>query len=301
LIEKLKDIISFPLLQEYAQDFFSDKCKFTTRRKKSQKPFSPDVVKLKRGKLDNYLLPYFGEMILSDITRRLFEDWRMTLDIANSTNNDITVAMKQIMGEAVRDEILPSNPLELVEKLSDKDGATKDVLTVEEMKKIFPQDLEKAIKIWREQEYFTIIFLLTSSGMRSGEVRALKWKDVDWKNNGILITKAVKNSGEVGSVKEKKNKIVRLPLRTRLPGQHRPARRITMERRKEFCTGNIRERPFIKYDITFHPSWWNGNLGNSDELPIIVYSFMRSDYSPFSAVTTELTSSSPRHWGLMAK
>jgi hypothetical protein len=90
-----------PTFQEYAQDFFSVKCKFTARRKKSQKPFSPDVIKLKRGKLDNYLLPYFGEMILSDITRRLFEDWRMTLDIANSTNNDITVAMKQIMGEAV--------------------------------------------------------------------------------------------------------------------------------------------------------------------------------------------------------
>ena len=41
-----------------------------------------------------------------------------------------------------------------------------------------------------------------------------EWKDVDWENNGILSTRSVKNSGTIGTVKEKKNKIVRLPVRT---------------------------------------------------------------------------------------
>jgi integrase len=210
-VEKLE---TCPTFEEYAKDFFTPKCKYTARRIKSNHSLSPDVLKLKRSKLVNYLLPHFGQMKISDITRREFEDWRMTLEIANSTNNDITIVMKQIMGEAVRDEFIPGNPLDLVEHLSKSSSVSKDVLTVEEMKKIFPLDMEEAIKIWTSQKYFTIIFLLTSSGMRSGEVRALKWNDVDWDNNGIMITKAMKNSGAVGCVKENKNKIVRLPLRT---------------------------------------------------------------------------------------
>jgi integrase len=205
---------SCPTFEEYAKDFFSDKCKYTARRIKSNKPFSPDVIKLKYGKLQKYLLPEFGPMKLIDITRNMFEDWRLTLNIANSTINDITVTMKQIMGEAVRDGIIAANPIDIVEQLSKSTGRTKDTLTVAEMKKIFPDNIDKAIKIWKNQKYFTIIFLLTSSGMRSGEVRALKWNDVDWDNSGILITKAMKNSGNVGCVKEKKKKIVRLPHRT---------------------------------------------------------------------------------------
>jgi integrase len=75
------------------------------------------------------------------------------------------------------------------------------------MKKLFPLDEQKALKVWRSQKYHTLMFLLVSSGMRSGEVRALKWSDVLWEDSGLLITKAVKNSGAVGTVKEKKEKV----------------------------------------------------------------------------------------------
>lgn len=50
-------------------------------------------------------------------------------------------------------------------------------------------------------------------GLRFGEIRALKWSDVFWADSGIMITKAVKYSGKIGSVKEKKDKFVRLPER----------------------------------------------------------------------------------------
>ena len=56
--------------------------------------------------------------------------------------------------------------------------------------------------------------LLVTTGMRSGELRALKWKDIIWDDSGILITKSMKDYGGIGCVKEKREKFVRIPNKT---------------------------------------------------------------------------------------
>ena len=203
-----------PTFGEYAKDFFTAKCKLTARRKSSNKPFSPDIIKLKRSQLTNYLLKEYADTYLTDIKMLQFEDYRSRLNLANSTKNGITVTMKQILNEAVRDEVIESHQLDKIESLSEVTDKPRDSLSVDEIKKLFPMDYEKAIAIWKEPKYFTLMFVLVSSGMRSGEIRALKWADVLWEDSGIIISKVIKPSGEIGTVKEKKEKIVRLPQRT---------------------------------------------------------------------------------------
>ena len=171
------------------------------------------MLKVKRGHLQNYLLPAFGSSKLLYISLKDFEDWRNKLDLSNSTKNGITSTFNVILKEALRDEYIEKNPIENVERLSKHTGHSRDILTLDEFKKLFPVDIEEGVKIWKEQKYFTLLFLMVSSGMRSGEIRALKWSDVFWEDSSIMITKAVKNSGKIGSVKEKKDKFVRLPER----------------------------------------------------------------------------------------
>ena len=203
-----------PAFGEYAADFFTKTCKLTARKRSSNKPFSEDVIKMKRGYLTKYLLDAYSSTLLSEIMMLQFEDWRATLSISNSTKNGITTAMKQILNEAVRDGLIADNPISKIETLSEAAEKPRDSLSVEEMKKLFPIDYDEAIVIWKEPKYYTLMFLLVSSGMRSGEIRALRWADVLWEDSGIVISKAVKNSGKVGTVKEKKEKICRLPQRT---------------------------------------------------------------------------------------
>ena len=210
----IERINNTPAFGDYAKDFFTRKCKLTARKKSSNKPFSDDVIKMKRGYLTNYLLVGYETTLLSDIKILQFEDWRSTLAISNSTKNGITTAMKQILNEAARDGIIADNPLNQIESLSEASEKPRDSLSIEEMKKLFPVNYDDAIMVWKEPKYYTLLFLMVSSGMRSGEVRALKWEDVLWKDSGIVITKAIKNSGKVGTVKERKEKIVRLPQRT---------------------------------------------------------------------------------------
>ena len=202
------------LFGEYANDFFTEKCSYTIRKQASNKPLSEDMLKVRRGHTVNYLIPKFEETPLDEITVIDFEDWRLSLKLSNSTRNGISVTMKQILNEAVRDGLLNVNPIQKVESLSKKAEKPRDSLSIDEMAKLFPIKHEDALKVWGSQKYLTLMFLMVSSGMRSGEIRALRWGDVIWDDSGILITKAVKNSGKIGTVKENKEKIVRVPERT---------------------------------------------------------------------------------------
>ncbi len=211
-IEDFEQCITFG---RYAENFYiEEKCKLTIRKKASNKPFTTEMLKVRRGQLENYLMKGFKDVRLDELDLIEFEEWRLNLPLANSTKNGITVTMKQIFNEAVREKIITQNPLLQVDSLSKTSANPRDSLTVEEMKKIFPIDNNAALKVWMTQKYHTLLFLIISSGMRSGEVRALTWEDVIWEDSGILITKAVKNTGAIGTVKEKKEKFVRVPNRT---------------------------------------------------------------------------------------
>ncbi len=168
-----------PTLLEYSSNFFIlGKCKISQRKAEAGKAYAEDMLKVKRGHLLNYLLPEFGMKKLFTITLKDFEDWRNKLDLSNSTKNGITSTFNVILKEALRDEFIDKHPLENVERLSKQAEHSRDILTFAEFKTLFPLEIEEGVKIWREQKYFTLLFLMVFSGMRSGEVRALKWSDV---------------------------------------------------------------------------------------------------------------------------
>lgn len=199
---------------EYSNGFFTDTCKLTLRRQASNKTISPEILKAKRGQLTKHLQPGFGDIPLDEITQVMYEDWRMDLKLANSTKNDITVVINQIMKEAVRDGLIDMNPITNVECLNKAPVKPRDSLTIAEVKKLYPANYEKAIEIWETHRNYAMMLLLVTSGMRSGEVRALKWSDIIWDDSGILITKAWKDRGEIGTVKENREKFVRIPHKT---------------------------------------------------------------------------------------
>ena len=73
--------------------------------------------------------PKFGPIPLDEITQVMYEDWRLTLPLANSTKNDITAVINQIMKEAVRDEKIKVNPIQNVESLSKIPEKPRDALS----------------------------------------------------------------------------------------------------------------------------------------------------------------------------
>ena len=166
-------VISFG---EYSKPFFLPTCKLTLRRQASNKKISTEILNTKRGQLVNHLQPGFGDVPLDEITQVMYEDWRMELNLANSTKNDITVVINQIMKEAVRDGLIDNNPIANVECLNKAPEKPRDSLSIDEVKKLFPANYSTAMKVWEHHYNYTMMQLLVTSGMRSGELRALKWR-----------------------------------------------------------------------------------------------------------------------------
>ncbi|WP_321301542.1 site-specific integrase [uncultured Sphaerochaeta sp.] len=219
-------------LQEYTIDFFVwDVCPWIKRQHAKGKPFSMSIANQRRSHLTTYILPKFGHRILSSLNRIEIENWLIDLKktvitekdkkkvttklpLSNQTKNHILYTFRIVLREAEREALVPFNCLATVESLG---GSSKprDIFSKDELAKLFPADLVQMEAIWGRKEYAYIFYLLATTGMRVGEVRALCWKHVIWKEdrNALRIEQTVKHDNSIGTTKTQKSRIVVLTKR----------------------------------------------------------------------------------------
>lgn len=203
-----------PTLDEYAKDFYKwGKCKWIKRQHAKGKSFAVTMAQSRRGQLENYILPKFGKKKLKDINPVAFEDWVISLDLANGTKNQILYSLKIILKEAKREGLVKYNPLVEVEPLG-SNYKKRDAFLLEELKIMFPLNREKLIKIWGSLYYANLYYLMVTTGMRVGEAIALKWEHIIFEMSAVLIVQAVKNDNTIGTTKSGKERSVIIPNRT---------------------------------------------------------------------------------------
>lgn len=207
--DKLKNIT----LAEYAKDFFIwGQCNWTKRQHAKGKRFSKAVAKNRRAMLKNYILPKWGHMFLNDLNKIEIEDWIIGLKLTGSTKNQLLYTFKTVLKNAELQNVINNNPLGKIERMA-MNSKIRDVFTLQELKVLFPEDETEVIYIWKHLKWACCFYVLTTSGIRTGEARALNWSDVIWQG-GLTIDKAAKNDGTIGSTKTGKSRVVLLPAKT---------------------------------------------------------------------------------------
>jgi integrase len=202
------------LLKEYAKDFFVHAiCNWTKRRHAQGFSISEPMSNMRRGHLSNHILPAFGDLPLYDLNPVQIENWLLELDLSHATKNHIRSTMDIVLNEARRARLISTNPVADVGRLSKSQYKKRDSLSLQDVKTLFPNDEEKLLHIWRRPDFVVLYFLMLSSGIRSGEARALQWKHVIWEQQGILINQAVKADGSIGDPKAKEIRAIVLPCR----------------------------------------------------------------------------------------
>ena len=78
-----------------------------------------------------------------------------------------------------------------------------EVFALAELKKLFSKNREKLLEIWTHLKYASCFHTMATTGIRSGEARALQWQDVSWDQKGLLILRAVKADGSIRQPKAK--------------------------------------------------------------------------------------------------
>lgn len=128
----------------------------------------------------HHLIPTFGNLTISELTASKVKEWLSELPCSNKRKSNILTPLRQMFEELYHDEIIDKNPLQRVKNLPNKTREPE------------PFKQEEIIKILNEltgQEKNLIQFAFYS-GLRTSELIALRWQDVEFEQNRIFIKQA---------------------------------------------------------------------------------------------------------------
>jgi len=131
--------------------------------------------------LRNWIVPVWGEHSLSDVRTVAVEDWLHSLPLANGSKAKIRNLMSTLFNHAMRYEWADKNPIRLVRQ-SAKRQKTPDVLTAEEIRGLLKE---------LDGPYYVMSFLAAVTGLRVSELLALKWEDVRFASDEIVLSRGI--------------------------------------------------------------------------------------------------------------
>src|SRR5690606_5425395 len=155
------------------------------------KDVKPGTVRVRLHEISK-LLPYFGQLKLKDITRKMYQNALNDLNdqgYSDSTREGINRTGRMIFRKALEMELIKKDPTEFA--YLKKEKKTIEQLEEEEIPKYLEKEelalfLKTAVEHGLEHDYLMFL-ILSYTGIRVGELVALKWKDVDFVIHTISI------------------------------------------------------------------------------------------------------------------
>jgi len=151
-----------------------------------------------RNIVNNHLIPYFGDCKLQDLKQKPINKYFKKKDEDGLSKNTIRKhydLLKDILKNAVDEEIILKNPLDKIEPLK-IDKKEMNFYTIEQLNKLF--------EVIKDDRMEIVVKLAGLLGLRREEIAGLKWKNIDLENNLITIAEARVQAGK--KIKDKGTK-----------------------------------------------------------------------------------------------
>ena len=136
---------------------------------------------LTKSTFDTHIQPHWGDVAIASIKPSQVQKWISTMDKGPSTVRRAAACLRQILDHAVKDGLIKTNPAKGM-KLPRKEKPRHVFLTLQDL--LF-------LASFAPKKYQSIILLLGTSGLRWGEMAALRPMDLDPLRNRINITRNI--------------------------------------------------------------------------------------------------------------
>ncbi|TKR55366.1 site-specific integrase [Allopusillimonas ginsengisoli] len=147
--------------------------------------------------VDNLLIPQFGQLMLVEIKRPGVRKWLDTMAASNKRLANIQSVLRKALSDAVDDDLIDNNPLaQWCYKRAEapKSRDLVDPFSPEEQRAI----IAKCPPPMANQVQFALW-----TGLRTSELVALRWNDIDFVRGVIIIDKAITHAAK-GKVEDTK-------------------------------------------------------------------------------------------------
>lgn len=138
-----------------------------------------------RARIDKYIIPFLGSKKLiylksSDVEEFLF--YLSNLGLSSSTTRSIFIVLKGAMNRAMLEHYILSDPCKnIVLKAEEK-------ANIHALSRKYQQQLET---VALAEKTCSAVILALYTGMRIGEISALRWENVDFEKNVIFVKKTL--------------------------------------------------------------------------------------------------------------
>jgi integrase len=179
-------------LVEFIEVYFQDK----------QNELKERTMKNKRYMMEQHIVPYFGEKMMSEITASQIIKWQNEMQTKGFSESYLRMIQNQLnslFNHASKIYDLSSNPCKKVKRMGSSDSRSLNFWTFEEYEK-FIHTMQPGTN------YYVIFEILFWTGCRIGELLALTPKDIDFTSNEISITKTYYRTGRRDVITEPKTK-----------------------------------------------------------------------------------------------
>ncbi len=138
-----------------------------------------------RRNLERYILPRFGKMRLDKLSVAVLQKWKTEVgasDLKIRTKQNIFKEFSTLLNYAVRLQYIQRNPLDSVGNFKDAYFKTQDeklhYYTAAQFK-AFITAAAKHTDTMTDRGYYVFFNIAFYTGMRKGEINALRWSDID--------------------------------------------------------------------------------------------------------------------------
>ena len=186
-------------LKDYA-DLFAQDGYWRYKRAEKKKFYTNKSLLTREAVMKNWVVPLWGEVNPKRLTVQMIDQamYGATSEmthrpLAGATRNRILSVLSEMYVHLIEEGYLKTNPVRDVVRCNSTPEKPRSALPLWELKALFPDDHAELKRIWRTQKYICAFLIMRDTGIRPGELIALKWCDWHPEINFFPIIRAIES------------------------------------------------------------------------------------------------------------
>jgi integrase len=173
------------------------------KRAEKKKYYTDKSMRTRNAIMRNWIIPLWGEYHPKRLTVRIIDRAMMGMTskftkraLAGAARNRVLSVLSEVYTHLIEEGKLKLNPIRDVVRCNSNPEKPRSALTIGDMMTLFPDNHTELKRIWRTQKYICAFLILRDTGLRPGELAALRWRDWNPEIKFFPIIRAIESGSK---------------------------------------------------------------------------------------------------------